>query len=687
MIKNLPQLQQFLNSWYPVLVTVPSVAILIVVLRFLGSFQLLEWGTLDQWFRLRPSAPLDERIVIVTIDEDAIRSSGQWPITDAKLAQAIDQIRQQQPIAIGLDLYRDLPVEPGHQQLVKVMKSTPNLLGIKKVVGDGYSPEINPPPALIQGDRIAASDLILDGDGKVRRALISLESKSGELVLGLGVKLSLIYLEKFGIKLEELNTEQRYYQLGKARFFPFQKNDGGYIQADDRGYQILLNYRGKQDTFPIFSISEVLKGKMPANWGRDRIVLIGVTAASIHDDFFTPYSSSFSAFPHRMPGVIIHANIISQIISAALDGRPQIKVWSEPMQSLWIINWSFVGAILSWLGYSKKNTQQRLSRRKNVLIVSISAIILILSSYLFFLIGWWIPVVAPLFALGGSVTVIAIYINYLMRQANIKLATYNQEINLLNNQLKSENFRMAAELKVSHRLQEMILPKESELTEIEDLEIAAFMEPASEVGGDYYDILKSDGRVRIGIGDVTGHGLESGVLMIMIQTAVRTLLEAKFHNPQEVFNALNRTIYYNIQRMNCDKSLTLALLEYQDHVLKLSGQHEYLIIVRCHGEVEKIDTLNLGFPLGLIEDITDFVATTEVYLHSGDVVILYTDGITEAIDINQAQYGLARLINVVNQNLKTSAAEIRNAVIKDVRQHIGTQEVYDDITLLVLKQK
>ena len=686
-MKNLPQLQQFLTSWYPVLVTVPSVAILIIILRFLGGFQLLEWGALDQWFRLRPSEPIDQRVVIITIDEEAIRSSGQWPITDANLAKAIDQIRQQQPIAIGLDLYRDLPVEPGHQQLVKVMKSTPNLLGIKKVVGDGYSPEINPPPALREGDRIAASDLILDGDGKVRRALISLESKSGEIVLGLGVKLSLVYLEKFGIKLEELNTEKRYYKLGKARFFPFQKNDGGYIQADDRGYQILLNYRGKQNTFPTFSISQVLKGKMPANWGRDRIVLIGVTAASIHDDFFTPYSSSLSAFPHRMPGVIIHANIISQIISAALDGRPQIKVWSEPMQSLWIINWSFVGAILSWLGYSKKNAQQPISRRKNVLIVSTSAIILILISYLFFLIGWWIPVVAPLFALGGSVTVIAIYINYLMRQANIKLAKYSEEINRVNDQLKSENFRMAAELKVTHRLQEMILPKESELTEIENLEIAAFMEPASEVGGDYYDILKSDGRVRIGIGDVTGHGLESGVLMIMIQTAVRTLLEAKLHNPQEVFNALNRTIYHNIERMNCDKSMTLALLEYQDHILKLSGQHEYLILVRSDGEVDKIDTLNLGFPLGLVEDITDFIATTEVYLYSGDVVILYTDGITEAIDINQAQYGLARLINVVNQNLKTSAAEIRNAVIKDVRQHIGTQEVYDDITLLVLKQK
>jgi CHASE2 domain-containing sensor protein/serine phosphatase RsbU (regulator of sigma subunit) len=686
-MKNLPKLQHFINSWNTVLFAAPSVAILIIILRFMGGFQLLEWAAFDQWFRLRPSAPPDARIVIVTIDETSIRSTGQWPITDANLAKAIEQIRQQQPIAIGLDLYRDLPVEPGHQTLVEVMKSTPNLIGIKKVVGDEYSPEVNPPPVLIQGDRIAASDLTLDGDGKVRRGLISLESKTGEYVLSLGVKLSLIYLEKLGIQLEELDAKQRYYQLGKARFFPFQSNDGGYIRADDRGYQILLNYRGKQDSFQKFSLLQVIKGKMPANWGRDRIVLIGVTAASIHDDFFTPYSSSLSAFPHRMPGVLIHANIVSQILSASLDGRPQMRVWSEPMQSVWIINWSFVGAILSWAGYSKKILKQRIDRTKNVLIIGTSTIILLGSSYVFFLLGWWIPVVAPLFSLGGSVTVIAIYINYLIRQANIELATHSQEINLLNDQLQSENLRMAAELKVTHRIQEMMLPKESELTEIEGLEIAAFMEPTSEVGGDYYDFLKSDGRVKIGIGDVTGHGLESGVLMIMIQTAVRTLLEAKFHNPKEVFDVLNRTIYHNIHRMNCDKSMTLALLEYQDHVLKLSGQHEYLIIVRSSGEIEKIDTLDLGFPLGLVEDITDFIATTEVYLNAGDVVILYTDGITEAIDENKVQYGLARIIKIVKQNLKNSSAEIKNAVIKDVRQHIGTQEVYDDITLLVLKQK
>jgi serine phosphatase RsbU (regulator of sigma subunit) len=81
---------------------------------------------------------------------------------------------------------------------------------------------------------------------------------------------------------------------------------------------------------------------------------------------------------------------------------------------------------------------------------------------------------------------------------------------------------MSAELAVSRKLQQMLLPKEHELNQIPGLEIAGFMEPATEVGGDYYDVLNHNGNVKIGIGDVTGHGLESGVVMLMTQTATRT---------------------------------------------------------------------------------------------------------------------------------------------------------------------
>ncbi|WP_346341713.1 SpoIIE family protein phosphatase [[Phormidium] sp. ETS-05] len=274
-----------------------------------------------------------------------------------------------------------------------------------------------------------------------------------------------------------------------------------------------------------------------------------------------------------------------------------------------------------------------------------------------------------------------------LAESNAQLAAANMEISVLNERLKAENIRMAAELDVTRQLQQMILPKKQELEQIPNLEIAGFMEPADEVGGDYYDVLNYDGRVKIGIGDVTGHGLESGMLMIMVQTAVRTLLAHNETDYVKFLSTINRTIYDNVARMKTDKNLTLALLDYADGVLSVSGQHEEIIVVRDGGIVELIDTIDLGFPIGLDSDIADFISQAEVRLHPGDVAILYTDGITEAENMEGVQYGLERLCEVVSRYWQQSAEEIRAATIADVRDHIGEQKVFDDITLVVIKQR
>ncbi len=268
-----------------------------------------------------------------------------------------------------------------------------------------------------------------------------------------------------------------------------------------------------------------------------------------------------------------------------------------------------------------------------------------------------------------------------------KLTIANQEISALNEKIKEENLRMRAELEVTKQLQQMILPKPEDLESIKGLEIAGYMEPADEVGGDYYDILQQDGKVKIGIGDVTGHGLESGVLMLMAQTAVRTLQESNQTDPVQFLDIVNRTIYRNAQRINTAKNLTLTLLDYADGTLSISGQHEEIIVVRAGGLVERLDTINLGFPIGLDEEIADFIASEQVQLNPGDVVMLYTDGITEAFNIDHKQYGLERLCEVVSQNCDRTVQQIRQAIIEDVRRHIGVQKVFDDITLVVLKQK
>jgi predicted ATPase/serine phosphatase RsbU (regulator of sigma subunit)/tRNA A-37 threonylcarbamoyl transferase component Bud32 len=273
-----------------------------------------------------------------------------------------------------------------------------------------------------------------------------------------------------------------------------------------------------------------------------------------------------------------------------------------------------------------------------------------------------------------------------VEERTAQLAEANEEITVLNEQLKSENLRMSAELDVSRQLQQMLLPKDKELQAIESLDIAGFMEPAEEVGGDYYDVLQYHGRILFGIGDVTGHGLESGALAIMVQSSIRTLLANNETDPVKFFSALNQMVYHNVQRMNAEKSLTLALVNYQDNQLYLSGQHEEIIVVRS-GKLELIDTMDLGFPIGLDEDMEEFVHQIKVPLNYADVVVLYTDGITEAENMAGKMYGLERLCEIISQNWHLSAQKIQQAVIEDVRQFIGKQKVFDDITLLVLKQQ
>lgn len=269
-----------------------------------------------------------------------------------------------------------------------------------------------------------------------------------------------------------------------------------------------------------------------------------------------------------------------------------------------------------------------------------------------------------------------------------ELSQANDRITQLNSQLQEENLRMGAELDISRRLQQMVLPRPEELEQIQALDIACHMQPACEVGGDYYDVLAHEHGVKIGIGDVTGHGLESGVLMLMVQMAVRSLLNSPIRDPEPFLDALNRAVFANVQRMQCDKVLTLALIDYQDRRLSVCGQHEEVLVARANGEIELLDTFDLGFMVGFQEDISNFARSHELELAPGDGIVLFTDGITEAYDQHDEMYGLDRLREVIAANWRENDAEgVRQAVVQDLARHIGEVQPLDDITLVVLKQR
>ncbi|KAF0106722.1 MAG: sigma-B regulation protein RsbU (phosphoserine phosphatase) [Anaerolineaceae bacterium] len=267
------------------------------------------------------------------------------------------------------------------------------------------------------------------------------------------------------------------------------------------------------------------------------------------------------------------------------------------------------------------------------------------------------------------------------------LRTANEEITRLNDQLRGENLRLGAELDVARRLQMMVLPPENETSEIPDLDIACYMRPADEVGGDYYDVLRVGDTVYMGIGDVTGHGLPAGVIMLMAQTALLTLSKSGEQNMERMLSVLNQVLYKNILRIQEDKNMTLAILQYNDHEFSMVGQHEAALICRTSGEVEVADTMDLGMPVGLEENIDRFIMTSRFHLDRGDVLLLYTDGATEAVNAKKKQFSLSGLSASLARHHKLHAKDIVKHMLADVFAHIGEAHIYDDIALLVIKQK
>ncbi len=339
------KLKQFFDQNRSVLAITPSIAISVVIGQAIGLFNLPEWKARDQLFRLQATSKLADSVVVVTIDEQDIQLVKDWPIPDQALAELLEKIRAQKPRAIGLDLYRDLPKGNGHDQLVKVFETTPNLIGVEKITGE----RVNPPPALKKKEQTAIADLVLDGDRHVRRALLTAEDSKEQNALkpGLATQIALKYLEFEKIQLESVDATQQKFKLGKATYVPLQPGDAGYTSADLGGYQILLNWYGAEANFQQVTLRDVIANKIPDNLLRDRMVFVGSVATSTNDFFGTPFSASWFAAKSPTSGVMIHANIAYQLVQEA-KGRSQLQAFSSVQFCGWIVLWSWVGSGGSW---------------------------------------------------------------------------------------------------------------------------------------------------------------------------------------------------------------------------------------------------------------------------------------------------------------------------------------------------
>jgi CHASE2 domain-containing sensor protein len=386
-----------------VLVLAVIVTTLVMGVRHLGLLQAAELKAFDQVLRLRPNEKPDHRLLVVAIAEDDFQLPEQQhrkgSLSDRALALLVQKLEKFQARAIGLDIYRDFPVDPSEASLAAWMRRSDRFIAICKVSEPQINePGVSPPPE-IPPERQGFSDFVKDSDGILRRHLIAMKPSDPSpctTPYAFSAQLAFRYLEAEGISAQY--TKNKELQIGKVVFKRLrsrsvsfgESHKGGYQQLDDRGYQVLLNYRSFGSPLKAVeqvTLKDVLRGAIDPKIVKNRIVLIGITSQSAGDYFSTPYTT----YPKQeMPGVIVHAQMVSQILSAVLDGRTLLWFWPFWGEGLWVFYWSAFGGLLAW-------------RIRNSLffgLVVITGVVVISAiSFIMILQGIWIPLMPTALAL------------------------------------------------------------------------------------------------------------------------------------------------------------------------------------------------------------------------------------------------------------------------------------------------
>lgn len=372
----------------------------VIIARLTGSLQFLELVTLDKFLRLRPPEPMDERIVIVGITEADIQRARTYPIPDRDLAALLQRLQTYQPATIGLDIVRDLPVEPGYAALASLFRTSQNVIGVEIALPDRSSFTVAPPPDL-PPEQVGFADSVLDEDGYQRRSLLGAHNPQQEYRFSFTLRVAERYLATQGIELENGLRDADAMRFGSTELTRVQPNSGGYTRADAGGNQILLNVRSGARPFRVLSLAQIQAGQVDPAWLRGRIVLIGVMSLSAKDLVNSAAITGIN--PGQIYGVEMQAHAISQILSAVLDQRPLLRVWHDGWEYGWIVAWGVLGISLGRFLQSPW---------KILLGLGVAVISLVGIVYGLILLGWWVPIVPALLGLvpnGIGLTAVLFY--------------------------------------------------------------------------------------------------------------------------------------------------------------------------------------------------------------------------------------------------------------------------------------
>ncbi|MCP4044000.1 MAG: adenylate/guanylate cyclase domain-containing protein, partial [Gammaproteobacteria bacterium] len=356
-------------------------------------------------------------VVLVNITEEDIQELGRWPLADATLATLLETLVGYGPRVIGLDMYRDIPIPPGTAQLNGVLLDNPQIIVVEKV-SNGVGAGIAAPPPLKGSGRVGFNDLVLDSGGVVRRGLLFMDDGEN-YYYSFSLRMALLYLEQEGITLQPGEPDPQHVRLGPTTMPPVESDDGGYMDADAGGYQILLDFSSGPSPFPRFSLRQLLNGEVPPQQMQDRIVIVGVVAESVRDSFHTPFTS-LKVMESDIPGITIHGYLVDQLLRAGIHGTPPVRSRSAAEENAWILLWCLLGALVG--------------RRVYTPVVVVTAVLLGMSVqtvvvYLSYLAGWWVPVVPPMIAwLTVTSLTVAYMASHEKRQRGVLMQVFSRQV-------------------------------------------------------------------------------------------------------------------------------------------------------------------------------------------------------------------------------------------------------------------
>lgn len=298
------------------LVATVAMLTLLGALRAGGALQPLELAAYDGLLALRASgAEPDPRVIQVSVTE-ADLNRFTWPLPDQVLADAIDRLHAAGARAIGIDIFRPSPIEPGAQALARTLAATPELVWVNRF-SQSRMPGILAPAAMETGGRAGFADLVLDAGGVARRGLLYL-SEDSTVAEALPLKLATVYLAHEGIHPSA--DAAGFLRLGPTSLPAFAGDTGGYRDVDTRGYQILREFRNGA-TLSTLTLADVMDGAAPLPVA-GKLVLVGVVADSVKDSVISPLGRQ-PAF--GLPGVTLHGLFASQLLGHALDHVPPTR--------------------------------------------------------------------------------------------------------------------------------------------------------------------------------------------------------------------------------------------------------------------------------------------------------------------------------------------------------------------------